>query len=144
MDPIFWGSNLSNLWAQECRHLVVLWEMRGLIFCLKEIWYSTIFSILERDTKKKQTTPCIVAIFCGIVCDLVRIVDANIQHAIAFAKLMVKVVGVSIDGPKVWGASIGHVEYTLHPLKTNNGSQQTVWKSGGFNHFWKGETFHCR
>lgn len=69
---------------------------------------------------------------------MVRIVDANIQHAIAFAKLMVKVVGVDRLMSKVWGASIGHVEYTLHPLKTNMEANKQFGNWEDF-HFWKGE-----
>lgn len=63
--------------AQECRHLVVLWEMRGFqyfctrdmidipIFCVKKIWYSTIFLILERDTKKNTPHPGIPSNLSG-------------------------------------------------------------------------------
>lgn len=65
---------------------------------------------------------------------MVRIVDANIQHAIAFAKLMVKVVGEKSMDLRFEAHPLVTLS-RLHPLKTYHGSQQTVLDIGRISIF---------
>ena len=108
------------------RNLVVLWEMRGFQYFFKRDMIFQYFLILERDTNK---TP----LYCSNLSESfwhVRIVDANIQHAIAFAKLMVK---VWVDRCLRFVASID-VDYTL--WKQTWKPTNSLFREGF--HFWKG------